>query len=174
MAQDDLKVEYYLWQLHHIDQEAKRKRAEKEEQEANIKRLQDAHRDAEAGVGAAALLPVVHAPGLAVSRAAMALCDRGLQAEHHRLLYCGNSPWRDRAIGSCRSTRRSGRRQSSRRSACCWSARSPGSASRSTRRCQAAQCMAQQSACSMVPDAACKSGGGSPQMPAHCTHGFPR
>ena len=74
MSQDDLKVGYYLWQLYHIDQEAKRKRAEKDDQEANIKRLQDAHRDAEAEVGAAALLLVAHASDLAGGRTDAALC----------------------------------------------------------------------------------------------------
>ena len=72
MSQDDLKVEYYLWQLYHIDQEAKRKRAEVEDQEASVGRLQDAHKDAEAQACAAALLLVVHAPDLARDHAATA------------------------------------------------------------------------------------------------------
>lgn len=50
LPQEDVKVEYYLWQLYHIDQEAKRKRAEMAEQQAEVARLQDADAAVEAKV----------------------------------------------------------------------------------------------------------------------------
>lgn len=43
-------MEYYLWQLYHIDQEARLKRAEMADQDAETQRLKDAHTAAEAKV----------------------------------------------------------------------------------------------------------------------------
>lgn len=50
MMQEDLKVEYYLCQLYHIDQEAKRKRTEMADQVAEVRHLEAAHAAAEAKV----------------------------------------------------------------------------------------------------------------------------
>jgi len=49
-AQEDLKVEYYLWQLYHIDHDAKQKRTEMGGEVADADRLAQAHASAEAKV----------------------------------------------------------------------------------------------------------------------------
>lgn len=47
-AQEDVKVEYYLWQLYHIDHDAKAKRSEMAGDAADADRWRQAHAAAEA------------------------------------------------------------------------------------------------------------------------------